>query len=113
MFRYGENIEIYSNNCSRFYIFYFPIPFQSCTHEDNSFDIIVDIIKYQRFFERVSESLKHFFVYELINENDITTPITTCDIVRVFCGILTNFININEGLVELLYDCGLVFDIIR
>lgn len=90
----------------------FSILFQS-NQEDNSFDIIVDIIKYQRFFERVLESLKHFVVFELIDENDVTTPITTCDIVRVFCGILTNLINMNEGLVELFHDCGLVFEIIR
>ncbi|XP_037032137.1 uncharacterized protein LOC119071380 isoform X2 [Bradysia coprophila] len=83
------------------------------TQEDNSFDLIVDIIKYQRFFERVAESLKHFFVYELIDDSVIATPITTCDIVRVYCGILTSLININEGLVELFYDCGLLFDIIR
>lgn len=87
--------------------------FQSSKAEADSFDIIVDIIKYQRFFERVTESLKYFYVYELIVENDTTTPITTCDIVRVICGILTNLIYINDGLVELFNDCGLVFDIIR
>lgn len=89
------------------------ISFQQSKSDDNPFDSIIDIIKYQRFLERISECLKHFFVHEAICEDDMTTHITTCDIIRVFCGILINLININEGLVELFYDCGLVFEIIR
>lgn len=72
----------------------------------------MQIIKQQRFLYEVSDSLKCIWLHEMVEFN-ISGPITTCNLIRAFCMILSNLIRLDDELLTDYNEQRIIVDIAR
>lgn len=72
----------------------------------------MEIIKQQRFLYEVKQSLKSFWIFEVIDQK-LCGQISTCGLIRAYCMILTNLLYLNEDIMLDYHELGIIVNISR
>lgn len=72
----------------------------------------MQIVRQQRFLYEVSESIKCIWIHEAV-ECNMNGPITTCNLIRAFCMILSNLLRLDDELLRDYNELHVTVDLAR